>query len=308
MEQDYGYSNSVSYNLIVKKVLENGTPPYKKKLYISQGIKHITDTDLLNKIIFKLVETSLVDFNDEVVLKFRKELAERNYTEDINTKIRADFLSVFLDYDTKANYYHYLTKQEKPKLTFKIRRKQLIHNYDEVFKFLKKQSAIFHINKIAELPINEQENAYKKAINETTLFHYAKDSKEFKKELKLLKSLKKNIVPNGSQVEKTSINTKLEHPFIVPNAKELFLEYISKYIVEPYVDYSYLFQRLLCEKFITRLTHIQFMDWLAENNYISKKIQDNFIEKRAFRSLDKSTSSNRENNFNIVFKSILSSS
>tara|TARA_R110000751_G_scaffold100068_2_gene193765 strand:- start:63048 stop:63965 length:918 start_codon:yes stop_codon:yes gene_type:complete len=302
MKQDRGYSNGVTYNLIIKKFSDN-KPIEKKKLYISQAIKTLNDTELLNNIIFKLADTGLVNFNDEYFFKFRKELTERNYTEDINTKIRAEFLSVFLDYDVRATYFQNLTKQEKPKLNIKVRRKQLIHNYDEVFKTLKKQSAIFHNKRISKLPFEQQEDAYKEIIRDTLLFHYANNSKEFKKELKLFKALKDNIEINKSKFTKDS--PKLEHPFIVLNAKELFLDYISKHIIEPYIDYSYLFQRLLDEKFIVTLTHIKFMDWLEENNHITENTKDKFLKQRAFRSLNKSTSVSRENNFNIVFKSIL---
>jgi len=307
MSESYGYSNGVTYNLIIKKFSDD-EPIKKKKLYISQAIKNVNDTELLNNIIFRLVEVGFIDVNNDEVLKFRKELAERNYTEDINTKIRADFLSVFLDYDTKANYFQNVTKQEKPKLNIKVRRKQLFHNYNDVSKYMKTQMSFFQEKEISKLPPEQQEDAYKKLIKETTLFHFGKDFKEFKEELELFKTLKENIVTNSNQQKEVKTNPELEYPFIVPHAKELFSEYISKYIVEPYVDYSYLFQRLHHENFIKRLTHIQFMDWLTDNKHITEKTKNTFLKKESFRSLKKSTSLSRENNFNIVFKSILSSS
>ena len=183
MAESYGYSNGVTYNLIIKK-FSNDVSIEKKKLYISDAIKNISDTGLLNKIILQLVHRDFIDVNDECLLKFRKELAERNYTEDVNTKLRAKFLSIFLDYDVKANYFQNATKQVKPKLDVKVRRKQLFHNYNDVSKYLKKQMAFFQEKEISKLPLEQQENAYKKIIKETTLFHFGKDFKEFKKELK----------------------------------------------------------------------------------------------------------------------------
>lgn len=307
MSESYGYSNGITYNLIIKK-FSTDEPVGKKKLYISEAIKNISDTDLLNKIILQLVHSGFIDVNNDDVLNFRKELVERNYAEDINTKIRAEFLSVFLDYDTKANYFQNTTKQDKPKLNIKVRRKQLFHNYNDVSKYMKTQMAFFQEKEISKLPPEQQENAYKKLIKETALFHFGKDFKEFKEELELFKTLKENIVTDSNQLKEAKNNAKLEHPFIVLNAKELFLEYISNHIIDHYVDYSYLFQRLLHEKFIARLTHLQFMDWLMEKEYITDRIKSAFLEKEAFRSLKKSTSSSRENNFNIVFKSLLESS
>jgi len=213
-----------------------------------------------------------------------------------------------LDYDTRVNYFHDLTQLEKPKLTFKIRRKQLIHNYDAIFKILKKESSIFHFNKIKKLPLDQQKNAYKKIIKETTLFQYSNDSKEFKKELKLFNTLKENIEIEEEKTKDKNNNLELEYPFIVLDAKELFLEYVSKHIIEPYVDYSYLFQRLLYQKIISHITHFQFINWLAENNHITESTKNIFLTKESFRSLKKSTSVNRENNFNTIFKSILSAS
>lgn len=305
MKLSYGYSNGVTYNLIIKKLIDD-TPIEKKKLYISEAIKSINETDLLKDIIFQLAEKNLVDFNNEVVLKFRKDLAECNYTEDINTRLRAEFLSVSLDYDVRANYFQNLTQQEKPILNFKIKRERLFHNYDEIFEFLKRESVIFQEKEIKKLPINEQEEAYKKIITETTLFHYQNNSKEFKNELKLFKNLKGNLP--SEQKESSKKIRELEHPFIVLNAKKLFDEYVSNYILDPYIDYSYLFQRLLHQKFIIRLTHLQFMDWLTEKEYITDRVKNVFLEKEGFRSLNKSTSSSRENNFNIVFKSLLKTS
>lgn len=303
MEQGLGYSNRITYNLIVKKLLEDGASTYKKKLYISQGIKHLTDGNLLNEIIIQLSQNNLVDYHDEVVLKFRKELVERNYSEDINTKLRAEFLSIFLDYDVRTSYLTNFTNQERPKLNIKIRRKQLIHDYEEIFKYIKKQYVIFHNKKISKLPLDEQIKQYKTVINQTTLFHYENDCEDFKDELNLFEKLLNNIVKEHKESLKK--DAKLKHPFIVLNAEELFKEYVSKHIIEPYADYSYLFQRLLHEKFITKLTHNQFTNWLAEKELINDRVKDMFINKEGFRSLKKSFSTQRENNFNIVFKKLL---
>lgn len=265
MAENYGYSNGLTYNYIIQKISDD-EPYQKKRLYISQAIKKISNTDLLNNIIFKLAETGLVDFNDEVILKFRKELAERNYTEDINTKIRADFLSIFLDYDTKANYFQNVTKQEKPKLNIKVRRKQLFDNYDDVSKYMKTQMVLFKEKEISKLPLEEQENAYKKIIKETALFHYTKDSKEFKKELKLFKLLKNNISSNAESLESNTERKKYRkwHILIKPlvsgeisniqkiSNQELTKTQLSKLIIKnlqldvdvkdiaPYIQYSFI--------------------------------------------------------------------
>jgi|GEM_PF-3008750 len=300
MKQSNGLSSKITYDFIIKKLLDN-TQLDKKKLYISQAIKNIDQTGLLNDIIFRLAEEGLVNFNDVIVLTFKKELAKFNFSEDIKTQIRAEFLSVFLDYDVRATYFKKLTQQEKPILNFKIRRKRLFHNYDEIFDLIKTRSVIFQEKEIKKLPTNEQEEAYKTIIREAKLFQYQNESNEFKKELKLFKSLRRNTPSTQKKIEQS----KTEHPFIVLNAKKLFDEYVSKYIIDLYIDYSYLFQRLLHEKFIIRLTHTQFMNWLMEKGYIDERKKNILLEKESFRSLTKSSSANRENNFNITFKELL---
>ncbi len=81
-----------------------------------------------------------------------------------------------------------------------------------------------------------------------------------------------------------------------------FKEYTDKHIVEPYVDFSYLFQRMLDEKLIHRKKHKEYIEWLFENEFISEKKRDKFLDLRGFRSLNKSREDNRVNNFNNIFK------
>lgn len=82
---------------------------------------------------------------------------------------------------------------------------------------------------------------------------------------------------------------------------ESFNNYLKLHIVEPYVDFSYLFQRLLKGNMIVKTTHLDFVNWLFTNKYISEKIKDLILENNGFRSLSKSCSTQRENNFNKVF-------
>lgn len=92
------------------------------------------------------------------------------------------------------------------------------------------------------------------------------------------------------------------YPFSKTEYYNCFEEYIKRHIVVAYNDYSYLFQRLLKEKYITHISHIAFMKWLAKNGYISDKDYNEFIIKGNFYTMKKSYTSERENNFNTVFK------
>jgi hypothetical protein len=96
-------------------------------------------------------------------------------------------------------------------------------------------------------------------------------------------------------------NAKQDNLFLKSNSFNNFNQYIKLHIIEPYVDYSYLFQRMLNEKIIDKIRHIDFIEWLFINEYITEKTKDEFIKKEGFRSLKKSYSLSRENNFNNVF-------
>lgn len=102
--------------------------------------------------------------------------------------------------------------------------------------------------------------------------------------------------------EKDDLNNSQSRIFKDYNTLKLFELYIDKHIIEPYVDYSYLFQRLLKKKLIHRIRQQTFMKWLKEEKYITESIYDKFLQNESFRTLKKSYSKHRENNFNNIFK------
>ena len=80
-----------------------------------------------------------------------------------------------------------------------------------------------------------------------------------------------------------------------------FMIYVSNYIVEPYIDYSYLKKRLENDGLTHRITDKKFMLFIYEElNLISEKMYFHFLDKDKFRSLRKSNSTHRENKFNLA--------
>ena len=76
-----------------------------------------------------------------------------------------------------------------------------------------------------------------------------------------------------------------------------FKKYISSFIVNEYTDYSFLFQKMLKKKFIYKIEHKEFMEWLRKHQFISERVFDIMYSKGGFKSLSKSYSVARENNF-----------
>ncbi len=102
-----------------------------------------------------------------------------------------------------------------------------------------------------------------------------------------------------------NINNKDDYPyphlFKNKNIYLNFLEYSKRNIIDYYSDYSYLYQRLLNDKLIFHIKHLDFMKWLYDEKFISEKFYDEFIKKGSFKSFKKSSSAQRENNFNNIF-------
>lgn len=87
-------------------------------------------------------------------------------------------------------------------------------------------------------------------------------------------------------------------------AHELFEIYMKKHIIDPYPDISFLFQALNKKKLLIFDTHIEFMLWLKEANFISENVLDKFLKNRTFRSYDKTNFGHRVNNFNVLYEEI----
>ena len=77
----------------------------------------------------------------------------------------------------------------------------------------------------------------------------------------------------------------------------IFKDYVDGHIIDELNDYSYIFQNLLKDNFIYKITHTDFLDWMKNNKHISDKgfivIQNN----SGFRSLSKCKHSNRLNHY-----------
>jgi len=84
----------------------------------------------------------------------------------------------------------------------------------------------------------------------------------------------------------------------------IFYTYPGRYILDYYLDYSYLKKRLESEGLIYRIKDNDFMIIIHSNlKLIKDKQYDDYLKKYKLSSLKKSYSANRENNFNNTFLS-----
>lgn len=80
-----------------------------------------------------------------------------------------------------------------------------------------------------------------------------------------------------------------------------FKKYISSFILEYHIDYSFIFQKMLKKKLIYRIKHKEFITWLFKHQLINQRIFDKLDSYKSLKSLRKSSSEARENNFNNTF-------
>lgn len=80
-----------------------------------------------------------------------------------------------------------------------------------------------------------------------------------------------------------------------------FKKYISSFILEYHTDYSFIFQKMLKKKLIYRIKHKEFIEWLFKHQFINQSVYEELDLKKNLISFDKSSSNDRENNFNKTF-------
>ena len=108
-------------------------------------------------------------------------------------------------------------------------------------------------------------------------------------------------VLNASTIQVVE-NNPYPRIFISTDIYLKFIEYTSTHIIDYYLDYSYLKKRLEHEKLIYRVKDNEFMKILFEKmKLIKQKDYDKYYLKNKLSSLNKSSSANRENNFNNIF-------
>lgn len=92
--------------------------------------------------------------------------------------------------------------------------------------------------------------------------------------------------------------------FVNLKAEKLFLEYINKYIIDPYIDYSFIFQQMKHDKLLRSIKHLEFAKWLKDNNLINEKNYLKISDANGFRALDKCYNANRFNNYLLLKESV----
>ena len=168
---------------------------------------------------------------------------------------------------------------------------------DFIEKYINSQQEI--INKTIEyfIPVNGYESL--ELIQFLKKDFFEEFIRSSKKKIKFLEN-RLNVL-NATKNRVKEVNS---YPliFISANIYLKFIEYTHKHIIDYYLDYSYLKKRLENLNLIHSIKDNEFMRILYEEmELISKKDYEEYSIKNKLSSLNKSSSTNRENNFNNIF-------
>lgn len=219
--------------------------------------------------------------------------------------------------------YHRKKYFESGNIAFPIDCPDLIPEYFDLFlnSFLEIQKELLKTMFVEahqkEIFINKQMLAVKNEIdmNKVKLLKYPqldiyhKIESIYNSYLKLLENELKSVSNNKTpqQIEPKTENNPFPLMFVNENVYSCFLDY-KKHIIEVHTDYSYLKKRLENLKLIHKHTDNDFMNFLLNDiKFISKKDFENYTYKyeSKLKSLSKSYSEQRHNNFNIVFENLI---
>jgi hypothetical protein len=194
--------------------------------------------------------------------------------------------------------------------SFFISNKELDKTLSEYFVFFKNENELlndvrYNYNLIKDLsfPYQEGDFFYTKDLSIKNNVYYSKEqhnSYSFRIHSHLIKVFEEKL---NSERDELNDQNLYPHVFISPNTYSKFIEYTSKHIIDYYLDYSYLKKRLEHDKLIHYIKDNEFMRILYEEmKLISQKNYEDYFVKNKLSSLNKSSSTNRENNFNNIFE------
>lgn len=125
-----------------------------------------------------------------------------------------------------------------------------------------------------------------------------------KEGIKYLNNVLLNLNEKESQ-DHQKIDSEKLFPFKTEKYYDLFFKFsqeiIRKKKLDKFKEYGYLFQRLLKDKQIYSIKHLDFMDWLKDKKLISEEDHLDFKIKKSFDSLQKG-GLKREDKFDSFFR------
>jgi hypothetical protein len=102
-----------------------------------------------------------------------------------------------------------------------------------------------------------------------------------------LNSVEFDLKPQPKPVPENQNPFPLIFTGIDNKAFTLFETFAKRHVLDKFIDFSFIFQQMKFNGYISDIKHLKFMKWLHENNYLTNNEYSFFIEQSTFRTLKK---------------------
>lgn len=293
------YSEGIVF-AIIQKLLKQDYTEYsvsEKRYLIADCIKHIDTEKLLTPTLNLLEDFEFITEREAFEQQIDKVISEKDYSADSILKIKAISFSELMSYTLHTKEWG--NPKELPKLELTYQSNAVESNLDEVLRYLKRKIYVEVADRNSQLPFHKREQDLKDAIKSMSRIDYENGTKFFAEEKEFFRDLKENLSDSENiQIVQPTENS-FPDIFRGSNNKAflLFKDFLDHHIIDPFVDLSFLYQQLKADNLIHQVKHLQFTNWLKDNDFITGKVFENIIEQGSFRSLRKSSSGHRLNNY-----------
>jgi len=189
--------------------------------------------------------------------------------------------------------------EDTPELQINYSNKAVESNSEEILEHLKRAAYL----EIADNTKNTGKGAkdkFKAIISSMASIDYANNTSFFRTDKEFLKDIKDNLPEENAVIDQPARDKTLPSFFKSQECFKLFEDYAANFIIDPYADYSFIYQKLKKDKLIDRIPHLEFMLWLNAEGYTNEKEFDLFLEKESFRSLGKCNRESRRNIYDVL--------
>ncbi len=240
-------SNNDIYEFVAKKIKENNK---NKALEISTKLIFLNINSVANNCISLLVKGGLIDENNKLVLRFKRSLLARKYSDTVNAKMKAEFYSAFISSVHWMNFSSINKISIVTVFNFKIRGEKIYHNLNEITDEVKDKFVLQTKRQIQNQPLKEKIAFVNSMIEDAIDSNYITKSNSFNSNIEYLKEIKElyksdllkeeKIKQGGSEKNISKIPAKfyaLYHWVLIEMGKEFDFErnindkYIKKDIV-----------------------------------------------------------------------------
>lgn len=255
-----GLSNNDIYEFVAKKIKENNK---NKELEISTKLIFANINSVVDNCVSLLVEDNLIDEKNKLVLRFKRSLLARKYSDTINAKMKAEFYSAFISSVHWVNFSFTNKFSINTVFNFKIREEKIYHNLNEITDEVKDKFVLQTKRQIQNQPLKEKITFVNSMIEDAIDSNFITKSNSFKNNIEYLKKIKEHYKDDLPKEEK-----------IIKDVSE---KSISKIPVKFYALYHWVliemgkesdFERNINDKYIKK-----DIERFAENRYKLKNGQ-----------------------------------